>query len=705
MFTNSRAAAAWATLATVLCLGLATASATVVYETVTVGNPGNLGEWSGESQPINAGTTGNGLTRWCGAVNYTFEMGKHEVTAGQYVEFLNAVAASDPYGLYHTDMWDAPYKCNIQRSGVDGSYTYAVADAANWANRPVGWIEWGSAVRFANWMHNGQPTGPCGPATTEDGSYPILGHTTNPDLQTVVRRPGATWVLPSEDEWYKAAYHWNDGVTGNYWNYPTQFGLLPDGFYNFGPHNDVISPDPGNNSNHYIFGNPEDWCIGPPYFRTPVGEFENSASAYGTFDQGGNQWEWTDSWPNLTGTPGSKRIMRGGSFYPFIDDFLNQHAARRGETSSNGTVGQFAAAQMDRYGFRLAKVAGDCNGNGILDQVELRNGTSHDYNFNGIPDECDIAAATSEDCNNNGTPDEAEVGDVTVPAYRWSDGEFDLPFGMVTQGYMAWLNYYATVQGRETISAIAITFDSFFVPPGSPVTAYLWADPDSDGNPDDATVLASVPATVDGDELVVDIPDTYIGPAGTGFFVGAVMLVQPEVYPAAFDMDSDHLTSWMASSGEGGQPIDPNNLAAFSLYTMYDFGYPGNWLVDALSPLPVTPADGNDNGIPDSCEWQSGVGDDVPGAVGIQVSVHPNPFNPTTSIRFEVPVAGHVSVQVFDLTGRLVRTLVDGSLDAAPQVVPWDGSDDAGQRVASGAYYCRVTTLSGAATAKMMLLK
>lgn len=705
MINSSRAAVARAAAAAALCLAFATASATVTYETVTVGNPGNLGEWSGETVPINAADSGNGLTRWCGAVNYTFEMGKYEVTAGQYVEFLNAVAASDPYGLYHTDMAGAPYRCNIQRSGTDGSYTYAVVDPANWAQRPVGWIEWGSAIRFANWMHNGQPTGPCDATTTEDGSYPILGRVTNPDLQTVVRRPGATWVLPSEDEWYKAAYHWNDGTTGNYWNYPTQYGVLPDGFYNFGPNNDVINPDPGNNSNHYIFGNPEDWCIGTPYFRTPVGEFENSASAYGTYDQGGNQWEWTDSWPNLTGTPGSKRIMRGGSFYPFIDNFLNQHAARRGETSTNGTVGQFAMTQLDRYGFRLAKVANDCNGNGVLDQADLLGGASHDYNYNGRPDECDIAAGASLDCNDNGIPDEAEVGDVEVPRYRWSDGEAELPLGMVTQGEMAWLNYYATVQGRETISAIAITFDTFFVPPGSLVTAYLWSDPNGDGTPGDAAVLASATAAVNSEDVTFDIPDTFVGAAGTGFFVGAVMALEPEVYPAAIDMDSDHVTSFLASTSEPGVSIDPNNLAAYSLNSMWDFGYPGNWLVDALSPLPVAPGDANDNGIPDSCEWQSGVGDDLPGAALVQVSVQPNPFNPGTSIRFELPVAGRVSVQVFDLTGRLMRTLVDATMEAAAHVVPWDGTDDSGRPVASGAYYCRVTTDAATATAKMMLLK
>ena len=282
--------------------------AEVTIETVTVGNPGNLGEWSGEGVYIVANLTGYGLTRICGAVNYTFEIAKFEVTAAQYTEFLNAVAADDTYGLYNTQMWNEQgtmYHCNIFRSGEPGSYSYQVLDPENWANRPVGFIAWSDAARFANWMHNGQPVGPQGLSTTEDGSYYLNGATTNPELKFVVRRADATWVIPSEDEWYKAAFHMNDGPTGNYWDYATQHGTLTSWD---GPSNDVLDPDPGDNANFWIW--PMDYSVGPPYFRSLVGEFENSESAYGTFDQSGNQWEWTDSWPNLYGNPGTKLAVR-----------------------------------------------------------------------------------------------------------------------------------------------------------------------------------------------------------------------------------------------------------------------------------------------------------------------------------------------------------------------------------------------------------
>ncbi|MBN1489479.1 MAG: hypothetical protein JXA69_06125, partial [Phycisphaerae bacterium] len=82
---------------------------TVNIETVPVGNPGNAGEWSGQSYG------GCGPDRVCGAVDYTYNIGKYEVTAGQYTAFLNKVAATDAYGLYNTNMWSSSYGCKIQR--------------------------------------------------------------------------------------------------------------------------------------------------------------------------------------------------------------------------------------------------------------------------------------------------------------------------------------------------------------------------------------------------------------------------------------------------------------------------------------------------------------------------------------------------------------------------------------------------------------
>ena len=262
-------------------------------ETVTVGNPGN----AEDTEVMQDGTTGYG------AVDYVYKIGMYEVTVGQYTEFLNAIAATDTYGLYNeamADVSDWVRGCNIQRHGSPGSYTYSVAP--DWANRPVNFVSWGDAARFCNWLHNDQPSGLQGLTTTEDGSYVLNGAVSDADLLAVAREPDATWVIPSEDEWYKAAYHYNDGLTGNYFYYPMGSDTTPDNGHPAG--------DTGNSANFYDFDlhYPWQYTIGGPYWRTEVGYFGLSDSPYGTFDQGGNVIEWNEA------VIGVARGRRGGSF-------------------------------------------------------------------------------------------------------------------------------------------------------------------------------------------------------------------------------------------------------------------------------------------------------------------------------------------------------------------------------------------------------
>ncbi|MBU1072603.1 proprotein convertase P-domain-containing protein [bacterium] len=84
---------------------------------------------------------------------------------------------------------------------------------------------------------------------------------------------------------------------------------------------------------------------------------------------------------------------------------------------------------------------------------------------------------------------------------------------------------------------------------------------------------------------------------------------------------------------------------------------------------------------------------------------YPNPFNPTTSIKFELPKPGHAKLMVYDLSGRMVRTLVDENLPAAVHQRQWDGTNDQGRRVASGTYYFRLTADGHTAVQKVMLVK
>jgi sulfatase modifying factor 1 len=104
----------------VLASVCAATSAEVVIETLTVGNPGNAGEWAGGSYG------GYGEDRICGAVVYVYEIGNFEITAGQYTEFLNAVATSDTYGLWNEGMVIWTEGCQIQRNGTFDNYSYSV---------------------------------------------------------------------------------------------------------------------------------------------------------------------------------------------------------------------------------------------------------------------------------------------------------------------------------------------------------------------------------------------------------------------------------------------------------------------------------------------------------------------------------------------------------------------------------------------------
>jgi hypothetical protein len=164
-------------------------------------------------------------------VAYTFQMGTFAVTAAQYCVFLNAVAKTDTYGLYNTDMAPAnnlsDFGANtfgITQSGSSGGYAYTVTGNPNF---PMNYVTWGDAARFANWLSNGQPGGAEGPGTTETGSYTLNGATSDAALMLVTRNPTAMCVIPSECEWYKAAYYNGGGTNAGYWLYPVQSNSVP----------------------------------------------------------------------------------------------------------------------------------------------------------------------------------------------------------------------------------------------------------------------------------------------------------------------------------------------------------------------------------------------------------------------------------------------------------------------------------------------
>ncbi len=305
-------------LGCLLSLVIASSASAVTIEWTFIGDPGN----AADADPT---TDYCGFThdQPCGAVDYTYSIGTYEVTNAQYAEFLNAKAAADPFGLYNPSMrLPTSARGGITRSGDPGAYSYT--PIAGRENMSVNWVSFYDALRFTNWMNNGQGTG-----DTETGAYTLLGGTATPSNgSTVMRNAAATIVLTSEDEWYKAAYY--DAVSASYFSYPA------------GSNAQTTCSVPTSAPNSANCSGTDGTWVGDV---TNIGSYTGSASPYGTFDQGGNVWEWNDSLNNYCGrTDLGCRVIRGGSWAhnePALD------AASPGSSPSRESGDQ---------GFRLAMI-------------------------------------------------------------------------------------------------------------------------------------------------------------------------------------------------------------------------------------------------------------------------------------------------------------------------------------------------------------
>jgi hypothetical protein len=267
------------------------ASATINIDTVLVGDAGNANDSTGY-----------------GGVGYDYYIGTHEVTNSQYTAFLNAKATTDTYSLYNTSMNSSPFG-GITRAGSSGSYTYSVK--SGFENKPVNFVTFWDAARFSNWLTNGGGSG-----DTETGMYNLNG-ITNPTNNTVARQLdfslGQNGVaIASENEWYKAAYY--DG-SGGYTEYPTQSNSINTGDANY------------------------DDSVGTV---TDVGTYAGDGSHYGTFDQGGNVWEWNDA---IVST--NSRGQRGGAFDSNRDFLLGSSFRFNNDPTNNN----------NRIGFRVSSLA------------------------------------------------------------------------------------------------------------------------------------------------------------------------------------------------------------------------------------------------------------------------------------------------------------------------------------------------------------
>jgi hypothetical protein len=166
-----------------------------------------------------------------------------------------------------------------------------------------------------------------------------------------------------------------------------------------------------------------------------------------------------------------------------------------------------------------------------------------------------------------------------------------------------------------------------------------------------------------------------------------------------YDMVSDLVgahVAW-AATFTGGQDVYYLRIGDYDCNT--------NGVGDALDIASGTSPDSNQNGIPDECEdYSSSVAEGEAPTFRLHPNV-PNPFGVSTMIRYDVPGESRVRIRVFDVAGRLVRTLVDGERIRGAGLTVWDGGDDAGRFVASGIYFCRLEASGLTDTRKLVLLR
>ena len=274
----------------------------------TVGNPGNTG--NGASSP-------SGL----GAVSQVFKMATTETTNAQYVAFLNAV---DPNGTNPSSIFNASMRTNnlggITNTGTVPGAIYSVKAGApsgapggtSYGSMPVNFVTWFSAARFVNWLNNGQVSGT---AAMETGAYTLNGVTSGPIAS---RNPGAQVFLPSQNEWYKAAFYNGSSYT----TYATNSNTAPTPT--------VTNVSLANAGNFASVG------------TTPinVGSYVNSASAYNLYDMLGNVGEMTDT------ASGNSYVQIGGGFAGILSAW----------TATSTEAFRLSTAANTSNGFRVAAV-------------------------------------------------------------------------------------------------------------------------------------------------------------------------------------------------------------------------------------------------------------------------------------------------------------------------------------------------------------
>ncbi|MGF1530924.1 MAG: formylglycine-generating enzyme family protein [Puniceicoccaceae bacterium] len=302
----------------------ASALKALTIDTVVVGNPGNSAQSSGNRSHSFGGGDGRG------SVPYSYRISTFEVTNTQYVEFLNAV---DPTGANALGLYSSSMQTD-QRGGI--RFTAAAPAGSkystklNFDDKPVNFVTYYDAARFANWLTNGQGSG-----DTEDGAYtitaaaiatnslvrndfdPLLGNTATEDR----------WVLPNADEWFKAAFY--NPTSGTYSLYGTNSNVDPT-VATASATGDISNPG----ANVANYNNGATWNSIPGNVTTVGSAGPTSTSGYGAYDMAGNVWEWTEQ--NFFT---SLKVIRGGALGTAASSMRSSTSSASSPTDFGGVIG------------------------------------------------------------------------------------------------------------------------------------------------------------------------------------------------------------------------------------------------------------------------------------------------------------------------------------------------------------------------------
>jgi sulfatase modifying factor 1 len=237
---------------------------------------------------------------------------------------------TNPQNIWHGNMGSSPRGGISQNLGNPVGNRYAAR--TNMGDKPVNYVGWFDAARVANWLHNGAQSygstnsGTSAPQNT--GAYTLGTATTGTSF---TRNSGAQFYIPTENEWYKAAYYKGGSTNAGYWDYATQSDTAPTAVTS----GSTGIGSAGSTGNFANYSQAADWN-GQDGNVTTVGT-NGGASAYGAFDMGGNVWEWNETLIDTS------RGLRGGPW--LLNGFY---------LSSSGRSEVGPSAEADIYGFRLA---------------------------------------------------------------------------------------------------------------------------------------------------------------------------------------------------------------------------------------------------------------------------------------------------------------------------------------------------------------